>query len=95
MNAPTEPDSPAGQVVPLTPEEVAALSFEEALDRLEETVAQLEAGDLSLEDSLRLFEEGMLLRQACAERLQAAEARVETVLAEGAPAPGTEAGQEV
>jgi len=66
----------------LTPEQVAALSFEEALDRLEETIALLEAGDLSLEDSLCLFEEGMLLRQACSQRLQAAEARVETVLAD-------------
>ncbi len=54
-----------------------SLSFEQALARLEEIVAGLDAGDLSLEESLQLFEEGMTLKQLCLERLAQAEALVE------------------
>jgi exodeoxyribonuclease VII small subunit len=48
-------------------------SFEESLHRLEEIVNQLEQGDVPLEDSLHLYEEGIQLSKTCAERLTRAE----------------------
>jgi exodeoxyribonuclease VII small subunit len=48
-------------------------SFEESLHRLEEIVNQLEQGDVPLEDSLRLYEEGIRLSKVCAEKLTRAE----------------------
>jgi len=48
-------------------------SFEDALARLEEIVNRLEGGDVTLEESLTLFEEGMRLRALCAEKLERAE----------------------
>ncbi len=58
------------------------LGFEEALARLESVVAALDGGELTLEDSLRDFEEGVRLVRQCSEQLQAAEARIR-VLEEG------------
>jgi exodeoxyribonuclease VII small subunit len=52
-------------------------SFEESLAQLEKIVERLEGGDLPLEESLRLYEEGMKLSRACGERLEAAERRIE------------------
>lgn len=48
-------------------------TFEESLHRLEEIVNQLEQGDVPLEDSLVLYEEGIRLSKTCAERLTRAE----------------------
>lgn len=56
-------------------------SFEGTLERLHEIVEQLEGGELPLEDSLRLFEEGVRLSRASQARLNAAEKRVEELLA--------------
>ena len=56
-------------------------TFEVALARLTEIVNALEAGDLSLEESLRLFEEGVRLSRISQQRLDAAEKRVEQLLA--------------
>lgn len=53
------------------------LAFEEALGRLDETVAALEGGQLALEDALRLFEEGVRMAQRCQEMLDSAELRVQ------------------
>ena len=50
--------------------------FEVLYKRLEETVAKLEAGNLSLEDSLSLYEDGMQLARQCQGMLQDAELRV-------------------
>ena len=55
-------------------------TFEESLKKLETIVEQLEKGDLSLEDSLRLFEEGMGLSETCRKELDAAEGKVQTLL---------------
>ncbi len=55
-------------------------SFEEALKRLSEIVEELEGSDLSLEDSLSKFEEGIKLARASQKRLDEAEARVEELL---------------
>jgi exodeoxyribonuclease VII small subunit len=63
-------------------------SFEQAIKRLSEIVTTLEDGDLSLEDSLRLFEEGVTLSRVSQERLDNAQKKVEQLLgvdAEGRP----------
>jgi exodeoxyribonuclease VII small subunit len=53
------------------------LKFEDGLKRLEEIVAKLESGNLSLDDSLKLFEEGVKLVRFCNERLAEAQQKVE------------------
>jgi exodeoxyribonuclease VII small subunit len=53
------------------------LKFEDCLQRLEQIVGALEAGNLSLEDSLKAFEEGIALARHCARYLDEAERRVE------------------
>ena len=58
----------------------AAPKFEECLQRLEQIVDELEKGDIPLEKSLALFEEGMKLSQACRTELEAAEGKVEILL---------------
>ena len=55
-------------------------SFEESLKRLESIVEQLEKGDLALEDSLKLFEEGVNLSAACKQELEAAEGKVQMLV---------------
>lgn len=60
---------------PVPPAET--LSFEVALAELEDTVRQLEAGDLSLDESLALFERGQSLSARCQQLLQAAELKVQ------------------
>ena len=52
------------------------LTFEQALERLDQTVQALESGGLSLDDSTRLYEEGMALARMCSETLAAAELRI-------------------
>jgi exodeoxyribonuclease VII small subunit len=53
------------------------LKFEDCLSRLEQIVSQLEAGKLSLEESLKVFEEGIGLARHCAKYLADAERRIE------------------
>lgn len=55
-------------------------SFENALEQLQATVKRLESGELTLEDSLKHFEEGVRLTRACQEQLGAAEKRVEILM---------------
>ena len=55
-------------------------SFEEALKRLEEIVQRLEGGELPLEESLRVFEEGIHLTRVCSDRLEKAEKRIEILM---------------
>ncbi|KQN14362.1 exonuclease VII small subunit [Sphingomonas sp. T1] len=64
------------------------LSFEEALKELETIVGQLERGDTPLQQAIELYERGNKLRQRCADRLDAAQARIEAIRldAEGKPA---------
>lgn len=52
------------------------LTFEEAFTRLEQIVRQLESGEVKLEESLRLFEEGVKLSRLCAAHLDAAEGKI-------------------
>lgn len=58
---------------------VEELSFEAALKELEAIVSRLESGDEQLDSSIQLYERGSLLRQRCAERLDAAQARIDLI----------------
>lgn len=55
-------------------------SFEESLKKLESIVEQLEKGDLSLEDSIKLFEEGTELSAQCKKELETAEGKVQMLI---------------
>ena len=55
-------------------------TFEASLDELEKIVKQLESGDLPLEESLKLFEDGVRLSRDCRERLSKAERRIEVLM---------------
>lgn len=55
-------------------------SYESCVQRLEEIVAQLERADLPLDESVRLFEEGMQLSQECRRQLDAAEGKIEILV---------------
>ena len=57
-------------------------NFETSLTTLEQIVGQLESGDLPLERSLELFEEGVALARRCQSQLQDAERKVELLLRE-------------
>ncbi len=63
--------------------EIENLSFEEAFAELEEVVQQLEAGDLTLDQAMALFERGMALAARCNTRLDAAELRVQQLVPAG------------
>ncbi len=56
------------------------IQFEEAYKRLDDIVTKLESGDLSLEDSMTLFEEGIILTKTCKSRLEAAEQKIQLLL---------------
>ncbi len=64
-------------------DELVDLSFEEALLDLEQTVSQLESGNLSLEESLALFERGRRLAAHCGHLLDKAQLRVEQLTDDG------------
>jgi exodeoxyribonuclease VII small subunit len=70
--------------MPAAPEPAAAREsgpkFEAAMARLEEIVHALEAGNLSLDESLRVFEEGTGLLRLCTRRLEEAERRIEILM---------------
>lgn len=59
---------------------VPHLKFETALSRLEATVQSLEKGDLSLEEALKVFEEGIRLSKSCMKTLGEAEKKVEVLM---------------
>lgn len=59
---------------------MAAEKFETVLKKLEEVVQRLEGGELSLDDSLKAFEEGVKYANFCARKLDEAESRVELLL---------------
>jgi exodeoxyribonuclease VII small subunit len=58
-------------------------TFETSLSSLEKIVRKLEQGELSLEESLKLFEDGVKLSRECQERLNQAERRIEILLKDG------------
>jgi exodeoxyribonuclease VII small subunit len=64
-----------------------ALSFEELMKKLEAVVARLERGDLSLEDSLKSYEEGIALVRSAQGRLDGMDKRLEELLKDGQTRP--------
>ena len=59
---------------------MAEMKFEEALKKLEKIVEDLEDGNLTLDDSLEKYEEGIRLSKMCAKKLEAAKKKVEILL---------------
>tara|TARA_Y100000588_G_scaffold318999_1_gene348830 strand:+ start:157 stop:561 length:405 start_codon:yes stop_codon:yes gene_type:complete len=79
------------QCLPAMAEEqsqISEMSFEQALRELEGVVRRLESGDVPLDESITLYERGEELRKACQSRLDAAQARIEKIVAgtDGTPA---------
>jgi exodeoxyribonuclease VII small subunit len=60
---------------------IADMSFEDALKALEQVVARLESGEVPLDESISLYERGEDLRKHCQARLDAAQARIEKIVA--------------
>ncbi len=73
---------------------IASLSFEEAYERLEQVISMLEAGELDLDQSIALYEEGMRLAEICEHKLDDAQLQVTKLLsrAENEHAEGAAAG---
>lgn len=59
---------------------MAKEKFEDALDKLEKIVSKLEDGEIPLEESLKLFEEGMRVSRLCNQKLEEAEKKVEILM---------------
>jgi exodeoxyribonuclease VII small subunit len=59
------------------------VDFEHSLEQLEELVAQMDEGELSLEDSLKAFEKGIKLTRSCQQALKEAEQKVQLLMGEG------------
>lgn len=59
------------------------IKFEEALKKLERIVSDLETGDMSLEESLSKYEEGIKLSKICSRQLEAARSKVELLMKAG------------
>ena len=71
-------------------EEIASLSFEQALAELERIVAELESGRTDLEQSISAYERGALLKAHCETKLKEAQLRVERIVIGPAGPSGVE-----
>lgn len=60
-------------------DDIAAMSFEQALEQLEKIVASLETGDVPLNRSIEIYERGEALKSHCEKLLKAAEDRIEKI----------------
>ncbi|MCR9138851.1 MAG: exodeoxyribonuclease VII small subunit [Alphaproteobacteria bacterium] len=60
-------------------DDLAAMSFEQALEQLEKIVASLETGDVPLNKSIEIYERGEALKSHCEKLLKAAEDRIEKI----------------
>lgn len=61
--------------------DISQMTFEDALRALEDVVRKLESGEVPLDDSISLYERGETLRKHCQARLDAAQARIEKIVA--------------
>jgi exodeoxyribonuclease VII small subunit len=61
--------------------DISQMTFEDALKALEDVVRKLESGEVPLDDSITLYERGELLRKHCQGRLDAAQLRIERIVA--------------
>ncbi|RVQ69235.1 exodeoxyribonuclease VII small subunit [Croceicoccus ponticola] len=68
-------------------DDIANMTYEQALKALEDVVRRLESGEVALDESISLYERGEKLRAHCQARLDAAQARIEKIVAgpDGAP----------
>ncbi|TMQ72761.1 MAG: exodeoxyribonuclease VII small subunit [Candidatus Eisenbacteria bacterium] len=80
---------PAAAAAAAAPPDQDAPSFEQALERLETIVEELEGGALSLEESLARYEEGIRLSRRLTQTLDQAEKRIERLVEEEGQAPTT------
>ena len=71
-------------------DEIASLSFEQALAELERIVAELESGKADLERSIEVYERGALLKAHCEAKLEEAQLRVEKIVVGPSGAAGVE-----
>ncbi len=62
--------------------DISQMTYEQALAALEDVVRQLEGGDAALDESIALYERGEALRKHCQARLDAAQARIEAIVAD-------------
>ena len=74
---------PAANAATADPEDVAVLSFEDALGELERIVRGLEGGQQKLEEAITAYERGSRLRRHCEAKLAQAEQRVQAIVAAG------------
>ncbi len=65
----------------MTKPDVKSLSFEEAMGQLEKIVDALDSGDVSLEKSIDIYEQGAALQRHCEDKLKQAEMRVQKIVA--------------
>lgn len=72
-----------------TSKDSSCVTFETALERLEQLVAQMEQGDLPLEEAMGKYAEGIELSRVCLEKLQAAEKAVDKLITETGEKPLT------
>ena len=66
-------------------DDIEAMSFEDCYSRLEQVIKQLEEGDLTLEESVALYEQGMSLARRCGKHLERAEVKVTQLLSAAEP----------
>jgi exodeoxyribonuclease VII small subunit len=64
----------------VAPDDIAAMSFEDALAELEQIVRRLEAGQVKLDEAIRFYERGALLKRHCEEKLEEAQQRVDRIV---------------
>ena len=73
-----------------TSEDIARLSFEDALEQLEAIVRTLEAGESGLDDAIGAYERGIALKTHCEAKLSEARARIEKISFRGSEPAGVE-----
>lgn len=65
---------------PILPDDIAGMSFEQALAELEDIIRRLEAGSVNLEESIEIYSRGSLLKTHCEAKLRNAQSRVEQIV---------------
>jgi len=71
----------------MTDRAIEEMTFEQAMSELERVVGQLERGDVALDDSIRLYERGALLKKRCEAKLKEAEEKVAAITLDGSGQP--------
>jgi len=66
---------------PKTPADIAAMTFEQAMQELETIIDKLDGGNVPLEESITIYERGAALQKHCESKLQQAEMRVQKIVA--------------